>query len=540
VRLFVTIGCLLLASGVHAESTAGRIMVNGPTSLPAQQIDAVVARFQGSKLDLVGQQRLLVALNRLYQDAGHVSSGFVINQDTTDGVVQVQAVEGKLAGVEVVGGTRLKSSYLASRVTRRLDEHLQIDDVQRTLRWLQTDPNIHRLDAQLLPGERTGEAILRLDVDDSQRFSLGLVADNHRSPALGAEGATLLASARNLSGRGESVSFSAGLSDGSDALSARVEMPVSAQNVQVAAYYARSDSEIIESRFAALDIESQSETAGVSVGVPVMETASQRLIVSLALENKKSESSLFDIPFSFSPGAQEGKSETATAEVGLEWERRGSNSAVALRLGYRRGFHALGATEAHASDSTLAALNPTGADGKFGRWLLQGTWHANPATWLPLIPQQSRLVVQTTAQLAEDPLMALEKLAVGGARSVKGYRENTFVRDNGVFINTQLRLPLWNYRAEPHPLNLMVVPFVDVGWSWDERATAVGATNSSRKRRIASAGLGLEWRPLTGLYAQIFWAEPIDDNFSPGMMRRGDYDLQDDGIHFSVGYAYRF
>ena len=530
---------LLLVASV-AKASSSTIVIEGTTSLPAEKVDQIIAKYQQQRMDFVTRQQLLVELNQLYHDAGFVSSGFVVAAEDASGNLRLRPIEGSLSRVEVIGATRLRNRYLSARVHRRVQEHVQIDDVQRTLRWLQSDPNINRLDAELLPGDEVGLAVLRLDVEDSKRFSVGLVADNYRSPALGAEGATLLASARNLSGYGDLVSFSAGLSDGSDSLTGRLEVPVTSRGIVLSAYYARSDSQIIESRFESLDIESQTDTVGLSVAVPLFDGVIQKLQLTLALENKESESSIIGVPFSFSPGAQEGVSETATAELGIDWERRQANAAFAVRLGYRKGFHALGATEHKPVRSVLTALNPTGADGKFGRWLLQGTVALNPSQWISAFHERTRLTIKSTVQIADDPLMALEKLSIGGARTVRGYRENTFVRDNGAALTAELRLPIWRYRSEPHPLNLQVVPFADVGWSWDDVATSAGARNSERKRRIASAGLGLDWRPVKGLRAQVFWAERIDDNLESGRNVRSDYDLQDDGIHFQISYNYAF
>ena len=42
------------------------------------------------------------------------------------------------------------------------------------------------------------------------------------------------------------------------------------------------------------------------------------------------------------------------------------------------------------------------------------------------------LIVRQTLQLASEPLLNIEKFALGGINTVRGYRENQFVRDNGL------------------------------------------------------------------------------------------------------------
>jgi len=548
-RVFLLV-LVLVASNVAIASNSStptamapkKIQVDGVTVLTAQSVDEVVARYVGRPLDFVELKRLRVDLSRLYLDAGFVNSGFVIPDQPVSDTLRVQAIEGELSRVEITGSSRLRPSYLRRRMQGRISAPLNVGEVQQTLRWLQTDSNIARVDAELLPGIDPGESVLSLAVDDSPRISVGLGANNHRSATLGAEAATLHLSARNLSGYGEKTQFSGAISDGVDSYSISSEIPISRVNTALRIYYAKSDSQIIETRFKSLNIESQSKTLGIGLSHPIYETVEERLLVTLALENKTSKSSILDTPFSFSPGAEDGRSETAAVELGLDWERRLENSALAAQVSYRRGFYALGATHRPAGDAIESLLNPTGADGKFGRLLVQGLAALRLDRWFEHFDERAQLLVRGTVQLAFDPLMSLEKIAVGGANSVRGYRENTFVRDSGAFVSAELQLPVWGYRADAHPLNLVVAPFVDFGWSWDDTNVNPGQGDTSKTRSISSLGIGLIWQPLSGLHAALYWGEPIADNL--GIDDRTevntDYDLQDDGVHFLLSYNYRF
>lgn len=80
----------------------------------------------------------------------------------------------------------------------------------------------------------------------------------------------------------------------------------------------------------------------------------------------------------------------------------------------------------------------------------------------------------------------------------------------------------------------MVAAFVDYGTAWDEANTNPGSRSrdTSDRRYLASAGQGLR--------AELYWGEPIADDFEgddPRNLQTRDYDLQDDGIHFSLTYA---
>lgn len=516
------------------------IEVSGVTVIPAESIDKVVSGYVGRPLGFIELKQLRVELSRLYADAGYINSGFVIPDQMVSDVLQVQAIEGALTEVTVTGNTRLRDAYLASRVQRRVAQPLNVEQVQSTIRWLQADSNITRVDAELLPGSAPGESRLQLSVDDAKRYTIGVGVDNHRSATLGAIAGTLNLSARNLSGRGERLLFSGAKSEGSDAYSFLVEAPVNDLNTNVSLYYSKSDAQIIEARFDEFGIESETETLGLRISHPLVDTLDRRLAVSLALESKTSESFIFGMPFSFSPGAREGKSEVAVIDLGIAWEQRLRRSAIALEASYRQGIRALDSTRRHSDDPP--GLNPTDTDGEFSRILVQGLASISLDRWFESANERLRFVVKGTVQKSFDPLMSLEKLSVGGVNSVRGYRENTFVRDNGAFLSAELQIPIWGYHAEPHPLNLVLAPFIDIGWSWDEVNTNPGQDDSSASRNISSAGLGAIWQPLRGLKAVVYWGEQVSDNLGDRSIRSetADYDLQDDGLHFALSYRRLF
>ncbi len=541
---FVFLACAL-TNAVFAEAEEKivrlipqEIRLEGVTVLPVEQTDAVLEKFVGKPLGFGELQRLRVALSQLYSDAGYVNSGVVVPDQDIGDVLVLQAIEGRLTRVEVVGDTRLRSNYLRRRVTQRNGGVLNVESLQSTLRWLQNDPNIDRLDAELLPGLEAGESVLRLSVDDPKRVSFGVYGDNYRAASLGAEAATVVFSAQNLTGYGERTQLSASVSDGSDAFSARVDISVDSRNSRLGLFFTRSDAQIVEEQFQELDIESEIEAYGVSLWRPLFDSNVQTLALTLGFEKKFSESTLLGIPFSFSPGAQDGESETASFEAGLEWALHKPRTALALRASYRRGFHIFGATEQSRDGGAAATLNPTGADGEFGRYRLQGSAIRQLITSPEKFGAGARLVVKANAQLAEDPLLSLEKLAVGGRYTVRGFRENSFVRDSGVALSVDLEWPLFSAAGEASLRNLAVVPFVDVGWSWDKKNVNPGAIDSTGKGRISSAGVGLLWQPFSGARAEIFWGEAIGDNRPADSLAGTDFDIQDDGLHFQIGYSY--
>jgi len=158
---------------------------------------------------------------------------------------------------------------------------------------------------------------------------------------------------------------------------------------------------------------------------------------------------------------------------------------------------------------------------------------------------RAQVIVRGTSQISLDPLMSLEKLAIGGANTVRGYPENLLVRDNGWTATMEFQFPVAGYSSTPGWTNLVIAQFVDVGTSWDDQDVDLLSSlrNTDEKRTLVGTGVGLLWQPLQGLHAQVYWSLDAMDNFDdddPRDSESRDDDLQDDGIHFSVSYSRTF
>jgi hemolysin activation/secretion protein len=288
------------------------------------------------------------------------------------------------------------------------------------------------------------------------------------------------------------------------------------------------------------------QTYGLSLTVPLLDRLDDRISVIVGAEADKSYTELLGTGFSFSPGAQNGTSNVTQVYGGLDWLLHATSSVTDLRLTYRRGIDALGATIYEPSSTNLLLNpNPTGADGRFGLEQLQfiHIHRLNGISLFDKLSDRAQLVLRASGQLTLNPLLSVVKFPVGGVDTVRGFPANSFVRDDGAVATIELQLPVPGYRADASPLNLVVAPFIDFGRSWDKVNADPGnpLDDTSTARYMASAGLGLLWNPFTGANVQVYWGRGIANNFQAFDPR--DYiphDLQYHGLYFSVNYVYRW
>jgi hemolysin activation/secretion protein len=82
-------------------------------------------------------------------------------------------------------------------------------------------------------------------------------------------------------------------------------------------------------------------------------------------------------------------------------------------------------------------------------------------------------------------LMPLKQIAVGGRYSVRGFRENQWVRDNGFLASLEAYLTV--IRESRFAQHVPVAPLVDFGHAWNT------STPTPNPKTLACIGLGLRW-----------------------------------------------
>lgn len=478
----------------------------GNVAFTAEILAAIAEPYRGRDVGSDDLEALRIALTRHYVEHGFVNSGAVLpDQEITGGVITYRIVEGRLSGIEVHGHRRLRERYISERVALAAGPPMNAYAIRDRLFLLQQDPRIRRLDATLLPGTRPGEAILRVDVDEAPSRVAYVSVNNHRPPSVGAERAELELLDYNLLGFGDTLGIRAGLTEGSEDVDLSYSVPLNARDTALQVRYARSNSTVIEPPFDRLDIESSSQTVGAGFWYFPRKTPREELSIGYVFEQRRSQSSLLGEPFAFSPGTPpDGRVRLSVARFIQSWLMHNPERVLAARSTFSVGIDALDAT----------VDSQTEPDGRFAAWLGQLQWVER------LFVRRDELVVRVDTQLSDDPLLSLEQFSIGGARSVRGYRENQLVCDQGLFLSAEYRLPIWSNAGRGQRVQL--AGFYDWGRCHNrERPT-------SDPEELASVGVGV----------RATFHPTFDFGLYYGSRRKDvgdlDGDLQDKGIHFQL------
>ncbi|AFY35120.1 ShlB/FhaC/HecB family hemolysin secretion/activation protein [Calothrix sp. PCC 7507] len=494
----------------NAKFMVDRVEVVGSTVFRAEQLASVTNPFLGKELTFAELLQIKDAITKLYTDRGYVTTGALISPQTVEaGVIKIQVIEGSLQEIKITGNRRLRSQYIRSRIQLGADKPLNVPRLIEKLQLLRLDPRIQNLSAELQMGVTPGSNILLVEVQEANTFSLTTSLDNGRSPSVGSFRRGVDIQEANLLGLGDTLSVGYANTDGSNTINANYALPINAHNGTLSFGFSQGWNHVIEEPFSVLDIQSNTRSYELGYRQPLVQKATQELAIGLSFSRQESQTELgIDNigPFPLSPGADtNGKTNISALRFFQEYTQRSNQHVFAVRSQLSFGVDWF--------DANVSENEP---DSRFFAWRGQ-------AQWVRQLAPDTLFLTRGDFQLSADSLVPLEQFGLGGQLSVRGYRQDVLLTDNGLLLSVELRVPI--VRAAKIGGVLQLTPFIDVGKGWN-----VKGENPSPST-LLSTGLGLLWKQGDKFSARLDWGIPlisVDGEKSS---------LQENGLYFSIRYS---
>ncbi|BAY72160.1 surface antigen variable number [Trichormus variabilis NIES-23] len=493
--------------------TVERFEVVGSTVFSQEELAKVTTEFTKRPITLAELFQARSKITELYVNKGYITSGaYIPPQTIKSGVIKIQVVEGRLEDIQITGNRRLKPNYVRSRLAIATKPPLNRESLLEALQLLQLNPLIQNLSAELSAGSRPGTSVLQVQITEAKSFHAQLALDNGRSPGVGSFRRRVQLNEANLLGLGDNISLAYSNTDGSNTFDTSYTLPLNPRNGTISFNFGTASSNVIEEPFNTLDIQSSSRYYEITYRQPLAQSPSQEFAIGLTASRRESEiySSLFNEeprlpPSVLSPGADDqGRTRISALRFFQEWTTRNSRQVFAVRSQFNLGIGALNAT-----------VNAEPPDSRFFSW--QGQ-----AQWARLLAPETLLIVKANTQIASKGLLSLEQFGLGGLDSVRGYRQDFLLTDNGAFASAEVQIPI--LRLSQSDGLLQVTPFVDFGVAWNNyRETPDPNT-------LASIGLGLRWSQGDRFSARLDWGIPLVSVDSQART------WQENGLYFSLVY----
>ncbi|MBD1849140.1 ShlB/FhaC/HecB family hemolysin secretion/activation protein [Cyanobacteria bacterium FACHB-502] len=487
-----------------------RFEVVGSTVFTPEELAAVTEPFTNRDITFAELLEARSAVTQLYVNEGYITSGAIIPpQALQAGVVTIQVIEGNLEAIDISGLTRLRLSYVHDRLELAAQTPLNVNRLLEGLQLLQLNPLIQSISADLQAGVRPGTSVLAVQVTEADSFNTALSIDNGRSPSVGSFRRQVELTQANLLGFGDGLTVAYSNTDGSNTLNTSYTLPLNARNGTLQLAIGASDSQVIEEPFDELEISAISRYYELTFRQPLSQTPTEEFALGLTASRQESETELGldDIgPFPFSPGADEaGRTRVSAVRFFQEWTQRNSQQVIAVRSQFSLGLNLFDAT-----------VNDDAPDSRFLAWRGQGQW-------VRLLTPDALLLVRGNVQLADGALLPLEQFGLGGQQSVRGYRQDALLTDNGALLSAEVRVPI--LRISEWRGLLQLSPFADVGAAWNS-----GNNPDPESNALVGVGVGLLWQQGDRFLARLDWGIPLVSSDA------GD-SLQENGVYFSLIYS---
>ena len=414
-----------------------------------------------------------------YVDRGYISSGaFIPPQGLKNGELNIRIVEGSLERIEIEGLRKLDKDYLTARLPQ-LNEPLKLEELAESLESLEEESFISGLRANLNRSS-VGKNVLTLEIEEENPLQSEFAVTNGYSPSVGALGGVARAS-YHLLGLGDFFRLEYGRTEGLSRISTSYSLPLNSKGTSIAFGYTNANTEAIEDPISALDIQADFEEISFGLSQQIANFGSNQITLGLKFDSINSETFIDgDFSFAFVEGLEDGKSRINALRLSQEFSSQKQNSLFIASSQFNVGLDVFDTT-----------VNNTGTDGLFWSWQGTAQWHQRFSSLSSL--------ASLNLQFSPDTLLPLEQIAMGGSTSVRGYRQNLTIGDNGIVGSLELRVPL----VDSSIGKFEVVPFVDVGTVWNNSDEEIA------NDFLASLGIGIGYELADSVRARLDYGIPL-------------------------------
>lgn len=523
----------------RGETTNGLTLdYSGAVHFDAQWVERQFAHngLVGETVALDRIVTLVQLINRAFVANGYINTGVLIDGAPPEdgGTLNLQLIGGRLVGGDgaadgvvlnwgPAGRNRLSESFVLARMPATRLQPLNAIQLEREFRLLAENPAIRTISADLQPGARSGEARLALTVDPEPNLDIYALAGNTRSPSIGGERYAIGGSFRNFFIPGDIVSAESGFTGGRQDFIAGYEGPLFGARTLLRARGGFNKAAVIDPQLRPLDIKASDwqfeggiarliSVRPLSPGDNGEWIAARSLTLGVSLAHRESKTSLLGRPFSFSPGAVNGRSEYTALRLTGDFIQRGIGTVLAVSLTATQGIE--------GTKGDVPGLISPDEDFRALRGQVSYARRLND--------RGLELRARLAGQYADGILYSGERFAAGGSQTVRGYRETLVLADTG--LNGSIEL------AQPFSLSGDAGANKSFDWGQFSLAAFVdGAILGNRAGpaatpgQVASLGATVVWTPSSAIRAEVTYGKSLLD--AP---LTGGRDLQDHGISFQI------
>ena len=440
--------------------------------MPKEKSDAIIAPYIGQEVSVEDLYAIVEQLNMWYRENGYITCrAYLPPQTIHAGVVRIARVEGRTGNIEVKGNQYTNADYITDRMGLEKGEIVNINTLDERITWFNETNDVF-LHLTLRAGKEPGTTDYELAVREPQNQTTTLYYDGAGNETTGRWRSGVFYNHRSVSGIRDALSLGYLHAQGLESFSVSYSVPVSKRGTRLGFEYSTNATNVIDGLYREWGMEAYGHAyaAAVSLRHPIRANRAGRT----------------ELSFSF--GRQHSATELMNMNIVDDTFTEGTAAIAFTHYGPRRAFyHRYAYTSGRWENNSMMAGFQTSEDYGFfaGNWLYQQG-----------IGDGQLLSIRASAQMSErDNLRASKQFFLGGAYSVRGYKENAIGADNGYCFGVEYAMPLIKDKS------LSLYGFFDYGGLWGE--------NRPKHYILAGTGVGLRARVANILSVDVAVGFPL-------------------------------
>lgn len=480
-----------------AEVYISQINIEGNTVIDTDVLKAKVTPFEERTLKFGDLVAATDAITEVYVEEGYfLSKGFLPVQEIKDGVLTIQVVEGKVGSIEVSGNKYYKSDFIKKHVKATKNGVIHHGKLLKSLILLNEFPQLN-VRLVLARGDAPETANLILIVQDRWAIAATWDYNNFGSRFVTRKRTGLQLAYNNFLIQGDQLNLRGVVGMPFSSLQfGQIEyaIPVNGYGTRIGGSVSTTDFRATR-EFKQFSVEGEADIYNFNAKHPFLRNRTVSIDGQVDFDIKQIVNR--QDPNILNKDYLRVLRESVTADWVDKWQGRNvATGSFSTGLGI---FNAIPQNYGNASRP--------GSGGEFTKMNLN-------FSRVQRLPWSSFLLARTAWQVSWDQLPSSEQISLGGANSVRGYPQSSFLGDWGFTFNIELYIPPPLIKAWKVPyINkrmdeiMQVVFFYDHGSAWlskylfDEEAP--------NHQTFQGLGPGMRFNLPYGVNVRMDWGFPI-------------------------------
>lgn len=389
-----------------------KVVVDASQVLDNNAVEAITAKYVGQEVSLQKLNTMVAEINKIYEDKGYLTCRAVLPPQTIkEGIVHINLVEGRTGKLIIEGNKSTGSKYIKNRLRLTEGEINNIHTLNKDmLRFNGTNDVQLRIFMQA--GEEAGTTDYVITAYEPKQHNFTVYSDNAGSDSSGLWRGGLFYTNKSLTGNRDQLMLSGIFSKGTKSGSFAYTTPVGRSGTKLGVQYSANSVHIIDGELEPMNVRGHSTAYGVSLTQPLIVTENIKTDVALEYSRQNSQTDFLGIHW---------VDDTISGyTASFSMMNYGRSSVIYQKHGYRFGDWE----------------NIDGGSKNFGKYQFNGLYQKLYAGGQML---SGRLDAQFSGT---DYLPSAEQFYIGGAYSVRGYKESLLGGDHGWSASVEYAVPI--------------------------------------------------------------------------------------------------